>query len=49
MQIYVEVEEVLGTTASKLCKDLEDYGILLMSVGSSRLLLFALTIFLICN
>jgi len=36
MQMFVEVEEGLGTTASKLCKDLEDYGILLMAIGSSR-------------
>ncbi|KAL9320410.1 hypothetical protein ACSQ67_012249 [Phaseolus vulgaris] len=35
--MFVEVEEGLGTTASKLCKDLEDYGILLMAIGSSRL------------
>ncbi|KAG5056213.1 hypothetical protein AAZX31_03G229900 [Glycine max] len=35
--IYVEVEEGSRATAAKLCKDLEDYGILLMPMGSSRL------------
>lgn len=35
--IYIEIEENSGTTASKLSKDLEDYGILLMPMGSSRL------------
>ncbi|XP_028216809.1 probable low-specificity L-threonine aldolase 1 [Glycine soja] len=35
--IYVEIEEGSRTTAAKLCKDLEDYGILLMPMDSSRL------------
>ncbi|XP_057722996.1 low-specificity L-threonine aldolase 1-like [Arachis stenosperma] len=35
--IYVEIEEFSGTTAIKLCKDLEEYGILLKQTGLSRL------------
>ncbi|RDY08164.1 putative low-specificity L-threonine aldolase 1, partial [Mucuna pruriens] len=36
--IYVEVEDSLRTTTAKLCKDLEDYGILLTPIGSSRII-----------
>ncbi|XP_061340420.1 low-specificity L-threonine aldolase 1-like isoform X1 [Gastrolobium bilobum] len=35
--IYIEIEEGSRTTAAKLCKDLEDYGILLMPMSSSSL------------
>ncbi|XP_027350468.1 probable low-specificity L-threonine aldolase 1 isoform X2 [Abrus precatorius] len=35
--IYVQIEESSRTTAAKLCKDLEDYGILLMALSSSSL------------
>ncbi|KAJ1413846.1 Threonine aldolase [Sesbania bispinosa] len=36
-QVYIEIEEGSLTTAAKLCKDMEDYGILLMPISSSRL------------
>ncbi|KAK7258639.1 hypothetical protein RIF29_24220 [Crotalaria pallida] len=35
--IYLHIEEGSGISAGKLCKDLEEYGILLMAMGSSRL------------
>nr|AFK40044.1 unknown [Medicago truncatula] len=35
--IYIEIEENSGTTAAKLSKDLEEYGILIMPMGTSRL------------
>ncbi|KAI5423997.1 low-specificity L-threonine aldolase 1 isoform X2 [Lathyrus oleraceus] len=35
--VYIEIEESLQTTAAKLSKDLEEYGILLMPISSSRL------------
>ncbi|KAK7285881.1 hypothetical protein RJT34_20666 [Clitoria ternatea] len=35
--VCVEIEEDSQTTAAKLCKDMEDYDILLMAMGSSRL------------
>nr|XP_027188816.1 probable low-specificity L-threonine aldolase 1 isoform X2 [Cicer arietinum] len=35
--VFIEIEESSGTTAAKICKDLEDYGILLLPIGSSRL------------
>ncbi|KAJ1414640.1 Threonine aldolase [Sesbania bispinosa] len=35
--VYIEIEEGSLTTAAKLCKDMEEYGILLMPISSSRL------------
>jgi hypothetical protein len=35
-QLYFDIEESSKTTAGKLCKYMEKYGILLMSESSSR-------------
>nr|AFK42511.1 unknown [Lotus japonicus] len=35
--VYIEIKEGSGTTAAKLSKDLENYGVLLMPLGSSKI------------